>query len=67
LAEAGLIESRLSRQDIQLSGDEDDSPFYFSPGRYVLSEFGYVICGYIFCISAMYNHHTKLLQLNFYT
>ncbi|XP_014514023.1 uncharacterized protein LOC106772249 isoform X2 [Vigna radiata var. radiata] len=32
LAEAGLIESRLSRQDIQLSGDEDDSPFYFSPG-----------------------------------
>ncbi|XP_047161649.1 uncharacterized protein LOC124831639 isoform X3 [Vigna umbellata] len=32
LAEAGLIESRLSRQDIQLSGDEDDSPFFFSPG-----------------------------------
>ncbi|XP_068502786.1 uncharacterized protein [Phaseolus vulgaris] len=32
LAEAGLIESRLSRQDIQLSGDEDDDPFYFSPG-----------------------------------
>ncbi|XP_027924200.1 uncharacterized protein LOC114181821 isoform X3 [Vigna unguiculata] len=32
LAEAGLIESRLSRQDIRLSGDEDDSPFYFSPG-----------------------------------
>jgi len=49
LAEAGLIESRLSRQDIQLSGDEDDDPFYFSPGRYVLSEFGYLICGYIFC------------------
>ncbi|CAJ1952794.1 unnamed protein product [Sphenostylis stenocarpa] len=32
LAEAGLIESRLSRRDIQLSSDEDDSPFYFSPG-----------------------------------
>ncbi|KAK7380323.1 hypothetical protein VNO78_32831 [Psophocarpus tetragonolobus] len=31
LAEAGLIESRLSRRDIQLSSDEDDSPFYFSP------------------------------------
>ncbi|XP_027358690.1 uncharacterized protein LOC113867512 isoform X2 [Abrus precatorius] len=31
LAEAGLIESRLSRHDIQLSADEDDSPFYFSP------------------------------------
>jgi len=50
LAEAGLIESRLSRQDIQLSGDEDDGPFYFSPGRYVLSEFGFLICGYNFCI-----------------
>ncbi|KAG4388256.1 hypothetical protein AAZX31_09G124900 [Glycine max] len=31
LAEAGLIESRLSRRDIQLSAEEDDSPFYFSP------------------------------------
>ncbi|XP_058779176.1 uncharacterized protein LOC131653126 isoform X2 [Vicia villosa] len=31
LAEAGLIESRLSRRDIQLSADEDNSPFYFSP------------------------------------
>ncbi|XP_006599572.1 uncharacterized protein [Glycine max] len=31
LAEAGLIESRLSRRDIQLFGDGDDSPFYFSP------------------------------------
>ncbi|KAK7315060.1 hypothetical protein VNO77_33592 [Canavalia gladiata] len=31
LAEAGLIESRLSRRDIQLSDDEDNSPFYFSP------------------------------------
>ncbi|KAJ1399222.1 hypothetical protein SESBI_30499 [Sesbania bispinosa] len=31
LAEAGLIESRLSRRDIQLSADEDDDPFYFSP------------------------------------
>ncbi|KAE9617373.1 hypothetical protein Lal_00035106 [Lupinus albus] len=31
LAEAGLIESKLSRCDIQLSTDEDNSPFYFSP------------------------------------
>ncbi|XP_057446176.1 uncharacterized protein LOC130738249 isoform X4 [Lotus japonicus] len=31
LAEAGLIESRLSRRDIQLPSDEDDSPVYFSP------------------------------------
>ncbi|CAI8593701.1 unnamed protein product [Vicia faba] len=31
LAEAGLIESRLSRHDIQLSADEDNSPFYFFP------------------------------------
>ncbi|XP_028206954.1 uncharacterized protein LOC114390415 isoform X6 [Glycine soja] len=31
LAEAGLIESRLSRRDIQLFGDGDDSPFHFSP------------------------------------
>ncbi|KAJ1399224.1 hypothetical protein SESBI_30501 [Sesbania bispinosa] len=31
LAEAGLIESRLSRRDIQLSADEDDGPFYFHP------------------------------------
>ncbi|RYR56198.1 hypothetical protein Ahy_A05g021956 isoform B [Arachis hypogaea] len=31
LAEAGLIESKLSRHDIQLSADEDGGPFYFSP------------------------------------
>ncbi|CAK8532427.1 unnamed protein product [Lathyrus sativus] len=31
LAEAGLIESRLSRRDIQLTADEDNSPFYFLP------------------------------------
>ncbi|XP_061350957.1 uncharacterized protein LOC133296023 isoform X1 [Gastrolobium bilobum] len=31
LAEAGLIESRLSRSDQQLSADEDNSPSYFSP------------------------------------
>ncbi|RDY03651.1 hypothetical protein CR513_12743, partial [Mucuna pruriens] len=31
LAEAGLIESRLSRCDRQLSTDEDYGPFYFSP------------------------------------
>ncbi|CAL0328606.1 unnamed protein product [Lupinus luteus] len=31
LAEAGLIESKLSRGDIQFSADEDNSPFYFSP------------------------------------
>ncbi|XP_050914321.1 uncharacterized protein LOC127129028 isoform X2 [Lathyrus oleraceus] len=31
LAEAGLIESRLSRRDIQLAADEDNSPFYFLP------------------------------------
>ncbi|XP_025656866.1 uncharacterized protein [Arachis hypogaea] len=31
LAEAGLIESKLSRRDIQLSADEDGGPFYFSP------------------------------------
>ncbi|KAJ1385007.1 hypothetical protein SESBI_42074 [Sesbania bispinosa] len=31
LAEAGLIESRLSRSDIHLSADEDNSPFYFFP------------------------------------
>ncbi|XP_054817922.1 uncharacterized protein LOC129317609 isoform X2 [Prosopis cineraria] len=31
LAEAGLIESRLSRLDTQLSADEGQSPFCFSP------------------------------------
>ncbi|XP_027363915.1 uncharacterized protein LOC113871197 isoform X2 [Abrus precatorius] len=31
LAEAGLIESRLSRCDRQLSADEEYGPFYFSP------------------------------------
>lgn len=31
LAEAGLIESRLSRRDAQLSANEDNSPLYFSP------------------------------------
>ncbi|CAJ2666760.1 unnamed protein product [Trifolium pratense] len=31
LAEAGLIESRLSRRDVELSAGEDNSPFFFSP------------------------------------
>ncbi|KAL2334723.1 hypothetical protein Fmac_015936 [Flemingia macrophylla] len=31
LAEAGLIESRLSRCDLQLFAEEDNSPFYFYP------------------------------------
>lgn len=31
LAEAGLIESKLSRRDVELSADEDNSPFFFSP------------------------------------
>ncbi|KAI4351720.1 hypothetical protein L6164_006047 [Bauhinia variegata] len=31
LAEAGLIESKLSRRDIQFPVDEDSGPFYFSP------------------------------------
>ncbi|KAF7821891.1 uncharacterized protein G2W53_027346 [Senna tora] len=31
LAEAGLIESRLSRSDIQLSAEEDQNPLCFSP------------------------------------
>ncbi|ONI25331.1 hypothetical protein PRUPE_2G296700 [Prunus persica] len=31
LAEAGLISSRLSRNDMLSSLDEDESPFYFSP------------------------------------
>ncbi|XP_059450167.1 uncharacterized protein LOC132181114 isoform X2 [Corylus avellana] len=31
LAEAGLIASKLSRQDMLSSLDEDQSPFYFSP------------------------------------
>jgi hypothetical protein len=33
LAEAGLIASKLSRQDMLSSLDEDHSPFYFSPER----------------------------------
>jgi hypothetical protein len=48
LAEAGLIESRLSRRDAQLSANEDNSPFYFSPERYVLGESEYLVCGYYF-------------------
>jgi len=37
LAEAGLIESRLSRcYDRPLSTNEDYGPFYFSPERYAL-------------------------------
>lgn len=34
LAEAGLISSRLSRNDMLSSLDEDESPFYFSPERW---------------------------------
>jgi hypothetical protein len=37
LAEAGLIESKLSRRDVELSADEDNSPFFFSPERYDVS------------------------------
>jgi len=36
LAEAGLIESRLSRCNRQLDTDEHNGPFYFSPERYAL-------------------------------
>lgn len=37
LAEAGLIASKLSRRDMLSSLDEDESPFYFSPERCLLS------------------------------
>lgn len=37
LAEAGLIESRLSRSDTQMFDDEGQSPFCFSPERYALT------------------------------
>lgn len=33
LAEAGLIASKLSRHDMQMYGDEDTTPIYFSPER----------------------------------
>jgi len=36
LAEAGLIESRLSRCHRQLFTDEHYVPFYFSPERYAI-------------------------------
>jgi len=66
LAEAGLIESRLSRRDTQLSADEDNSPFCFSPERYVSSESEYLVCGYYFPPSVAVQSFFRIVCSSFY-